>query len=282
MASSHCPGSPPRMRGIPFSTLTAEILQRITPAHAGNTYKDKAQDYVLRDHPRACGEYSAHGIRQCRYGGSPPRMRGIRFQGDNHLSQHGITPAHAGNTCRLLWQVGQCQDHPRACGEYSDAGLTQKASAGSPPRMRGILFEFTHDFGVPGITPAHAGNTVISHICRNPLRDHPRACGEYNQIRLANRGIRGSPPRMRGIRLPFHKFRVQGGITPAHAGNTIGFNFTFILIWDHPRACGEYQQTALQLQIQTGSPPRMRGILTSFDVLHNRIRITPAHAGNTG
>ena len=153
------PGSPPRMRGIPFSTLTAEILQRITPAHAGNTYKDKAQDYVLRDHPRACGEYSAHGIRQCRYGGSPPRMRGIRFQGDNHLSQHGITPAHAGNTCRLLWQVGQCQDHPRACGEYSDAGLTQKASAGSPPRMRGIhkfLANVRHE---AGITPAHAGNT---------------------------------------------------------------------------------------------------------------------------
>ena len=45
--------------------------------------------------------------------------------------------------------------------------------------MRGILAWFGDaDHGI-GITPAHAGNTLMLSRSTLNLRDHPRACGEY-------------------------------------------------------------------------------------------------------
>ena len=55
-------GSPPRMRGIPWLRFNSIETVGITPAHAGNTRGVTDYELEVRDHPRACGEYS------CAYG----------------------------------------------------------------------------------------------------------------------------------------------------------------------------------------------------------------------
>ena len=131
-----------------------------------------------------------------------------------------ITPAHAGNT-NLVW-------------------LYLGSSEGSPPRMRGIQNRNQLIICAVGITPAHAGNTRMTTISRTSTRDHPRACGEYLASLVMPPGIRGSPPRMRGIPRTIGSRLLTNGITPAHAGNTLAHIQFFLDSGDHPRACGEY------------------------------------------
>ena len=50
-------GSPPLARGILSQLLFEAVLQRITPACAGNTQYSGACNQSARDHPRLRGEY---------------------------------------------------------------------------------------------------------------------------------------------------------------------------------------------------------------------------------
>ena len=49
------------------------------------------------------------------------------------------------------------------------------------------------------------------------------------------------------------------GITPAHAGKSLGWGLTVALSGDHPRACGEKFNPLAVTTLRRGSPPRMRG-----------------------
>ena len=131
-------GSPPRMRGIPINISHANVVIRITPAHAGNTIIAHNACQCKQDHPRACGEYGSllHGKHY--QIGSPPRMRGIPTHGITDLLCIGITPAHAGNTLTKRLMTIWLRDHPRACGEYLHQPVSIYCPLGSPPRMRGI------------------------------------------------------------------------------------------------------------------------------------------------
>ena len=53
----------------------------------------------------------------------------------------------------------------------------------------------------------------------------------------------GSSPRMRGALKLTHAHSRIDGIIPAYAGSTLGLIFTFDSQWDHPRVCGEHQET---------------------------------------
>ena len=48
---------------------------------------------------------------------------------------------------------------------------------------------------------------------------------------------------------------------------------------DHPRVCGEKALAASHKYYATGSPPRVRGKVTSTNPVENKVRITPACAG---
>ena len=171
--------------------------------------------------------------------GSPPRMRGKRTAVIAPVRPVGITPAHAGKTFKHTSFPHSEQDHPRACGENEINFATSRALAGSPPRMRGKQNGKKKRTRLRGITPAHAGKTVVVSYFQCVLRDHPRACGENKPIWDIAFLTIGSPPRMRGKRA---HARQQGGnirITPAHAGKTLYMLWHLPTSWDHPRACGE-------------------------------------------
>ena len=148
-------------------------------------------------------------------------MRGTQCHGYEATLYGGITPAYAGNTCVACMPVVAYKDHPRVCGEHQQRPSPAEGGIGSPPRMRGTLHVRRVLFAVDGITPAYAGNTLISGFAGRAVWDHPRVCGEH-MLRLAGTAEHeGSPPRMRGTPDYDAQADIDAGITPAYAGNTV-------------------------------------------------------------
>ena len=152
---------------------------------------------------------------------------------------------------------------------------------GSSPRMRGTRSR--HARGLPGhgIIPAYAGNTADSFKSVAMMLDHPRVCGEHEDVTTEQIVQTGSSPRMRGTLgagyLPVQPY----GIIPAYAGNTRSSHRSRTPERDHPRVCGEHFPPCFLSFPDWGSSPRMRG--TPMAVRGKPIRpgIIPAYAGNT-
>ena len=69
-------------------------------------------------------------------------------------------------------------DHPRACGEKHPEPVQGWGAWGSPPRMRGKVYDKDGNLLNIGITPAHAGKSKRQLENLPDLWDHPRVCGE--------------------------------------------------------------------------------------------------------
>ena len=93
-------------------------------------------------------------------------------------------------------------------------------AVGSPPRMRGKHDEVRGGASHMGITPAYAGKTKRALARPWGIRDHPRVCGENAKPFVHSSATLGSPPRMRGKRIPVSTISATRGITPAYAGKT--------------------------------------------------------------
>ena len=152
-------GSPPRMRGKRDLCGMQLIQQRITPAHAGKTWRYPTYRQSRSDHPRACGENPEGYFKQITLTGSPPRMRGKLEYQSGELKNLRITPAHAGKTKRDAGSPKVTTDNPRACGENLSSLNAALRRSGSPPRMRGKPWNRNNSATAPRITPAHAGKT---------------------------------------------------------------------------------------------------------------------------
>ena len=213
-------GSPPQVRGK-LEPLCAVISVRgITPAGAGKTSISVRTNAFAEDHPRRCGE-NRKSVSQTALGwGSPPQVRGKPRTYLYCSSVTGITPAGAGKTKATLNERFVNQDHPRRCGENQIPNRHTLQTTGSPPQVRGKLDVLHFFFTVLGITPAGAGKTCIISWRNNPLRDHPRRCGENPPHVRHQPFAKGSPPQVRGKQ--GHRYRAVDAqrITPAGAGKT--------------------------------------------------------------
>ena len=215
-------GSPPQVRGKPLMLLQVRSERGITPAGAGKTHLQRRISRPFGDHPRRCGE-NAFGLSQAlSLSGSPPQVRGKHGVYVLAFGGHGITPAGAGKTTFILPPVSRVQDHPRRCGENIPTMQLKNSTAGSPPQVRGKLFDFLAGCVNRRITPAGAGKTTPS-VSRYLLgEDHPRRCGENSSRTAAAVSVRGSPPQVRGKPVKSKFLTAVRRITPAGAGKTCG------------------------------------------------------------
>ena len=92
-----------------------------------------------------------------------------------------------------------------------------------------------------------------------PLRDHPRVCGEHYGLAWRVLDAQGSSPRVRGTREQLQTAFSPSGIIPACAGNTGSGIYASGLTWDHPRVCGEHKASSGAVRSHAGSSPRVRG-----------------------
>ena len=213
--------------------------------------------------------------------GSPPQVRGKQGWTSRDLSEYRITPAGAGKTFDGPCHTSKYKDHPRRCGENNtDLSLTSGRS-GSPPQVRGKLWEMREKLGQDRITPAGAGKTTVTRVTACHKRDHPRRCGENCNRRLRDLLFQGSPPQVRGKQLENLIGDLQVRITPAGAGKTAFAVGYCVSVEDHPRRCGENNVPFQPHQVATGSPPQVRGKPDAFCEPIYVKRITPAGAGKT-
>ena len=274
-------GSSPRLRGTPFFLLGNPSPAGIIPALAGNTRFMLISILPPWDHPRACGEHESGDLVPDDAQGSSPRLRGTPSQRYRFCVLRWIIPALAGNTPLPASRTRRGRDHPRACGEHAEWGFSRSPSAGSSPRLRGTPRRGAQEPRVRGIIPALAGNTLYADARLYGERDHPRACGEHPSKTSQTVADLGSSPRLRGT-LPHAEPRVAGrGIIPALAGNTYSRIKTHIMMWDHPRACGEHSWLRMLRMSAEGSSPRLRGTREAEGLAVLRLGIIPALAGNT-
>ena len=109
----------------------------------------------------------------------------------------------------------------------------------------------------------------------------PAGAGKTWQFNALFRFYWGSPPQVRG-KLPIDLDEiVSKRITPAGAGKTEVFIADCTSRKDHPRRCGENEQSYRQTQKILGSPPQVRGKQNLLTATYSENRITPAGAGKT-
>ena len=70
-------------------------------------------------------------------------------------------------------------------------------------------------------------------------------------------------------------------ITPACAGKRRSDWIIRSIYWDHPRLCGEKVALRNMMNVNQGSPPRMRGKACIMQIISALIGITPAYAGKS-
>ena len=161
------------------------------------------------------------------------------------------------------------------------AALAYWFRLGSPPHVRGKVPYVSMAALAQGITPAYAGKSESYGLPALPRWDHPRVCGEETH---GTRGLArpsGSPPRMRGRGMyAMHPARAWG-ITPAYAGKRPAAWAGAWRTGDHPRVCGEKVVLSIFLVPLMGSPPRVRGKVTSLIPALPLHGITPACAGKS-
>ena len=129
------------MRGKVILVCNLMFVFRITPAYAGKRAYFAVEVSSVRDHPRLCGEklYDADDISN--YYGSPPPMRGKAANVPVTCPTLRITPAYAGKSFRTNANNDGFEDHPRLCGEKALNGFLLTYLLGSPPPMRGKVFD---------------------------------------------------------------------------------------------------------------------------------------------
>ena len=157
-------GSPPRVRGkVLYSSISAERA-RITPACAGKSSGCSPCLCQFWDHPRVCGEksYWVSGINAMK--GSPPRVRGKDTNHRVQLSAGGITPACAGKSLLPCIRIPADRDHPRVYGEKVLAYIAVWNWQGSPPRVRGKVYNQMGQKVPDRITPACAGKSLTGKV----------------------------------------------------------------------------------------------------------------------
>ena len=253
----------------------------IIPARAGFTSGLVRLACPTADHPRACGVYARRTSPSPTGVGSSPRVRGLPKLPQPCPPIFGIIPARAGFTRRPGHPPQGVRDHPRACGVYRSILVACTILTGSSPRVRGLRFTDSAPTAYRRIIPARAGFTVILRGRILSLRDHPRACGVYIGDTRDEIKALGSSPRVRGLHARRSTAHTPAGIIPARAGFTAGDSVPVAVAQDHPRACGVYSPSIVQITARRGASPRARGLRGNYASILPECRIIPARAGFT-
>ncbi len=252
-------GDHPRSRGNHFIFQHPDELRiRITPAHAGTTPLLTASSPEVRDHPRSRGNHWHRQMYLARRIGSPPLTREPPKATKASGKKMGITPAHAGTTNGMQNLPEPIRDHPRSRGNHVRKFIENWHEWGSPPLTREPLCLGVASPADVGITPAHAGTTMIVPYNFKNIEDHPRSRGNHP---LSDRLVpipEGSPPLTREPPINCSGICARSGITPAHAGTTFSVPNMKELSWDHPRSRGNHKEIKCPLIGIAGSPPLTR------------------------
>ena len=152
---------------------------------------------------------------------------------------------------------------------------------GSSPLARGLPPSRRPPTVRGRIIPARAGFTPSSPSCRPARWDHPRSRGVYPTRPPQPPEPLGSSPLARGLPVHLDAKDAGGGIIPARAGFTPPRRSAGPSAGDHPRSRGVYLVRTPRPQLEMGSSPLARGLLSRVAIPTVPRWIIPARAGFT-
>ena len=193
-----------------------------------------------------------------------------------------ITSACAEQTCGVGNNLVRSRDHLRVCGADVSWNRAFWHRMGSPPRVRSRPDVSRGDDMTMGITSACAEQTPPSHANCSATADHLRVCGADGIMNRTKSCPMGSPPRVRSRRASHSCAMFHVGITSACAEQTATCRVSASAISDHLRVCGADGSESFDLNVNTGSPPRVRSRPSLSGRAARRGRITSACAEQTG
>ena len=176
--------------------------------------------FAITDQPRGRGEHLHTRLCGRLRSGSAPRTRGTRVRRGSTWDTYRISPADAGNTRSCHHSPAAKADQPRGRGEHFIGAVLFDELPGSAPRTRGTRYLRTAPRWPKRISPADAGNTKTSRLCRSGTADQPRGRGEHTGAGVGDVDVAGSAPRTRGTLVSGRREVVALRISPADAGNT--------------------------------------------------------------
>ena len=191
-------GSSPHARGTRDDLIGKERGHGIIPACAGNTVRRHSPFPAVRDHPRMRGEHRSSSVGGGVVVGSSPHARGTQCGAIVFHVDHGIIPACAGNTMKLIEMLAVSRDHPRMRGEHGLNHGVRDSRTGSSPHARGTRLSIRSGSSRKGIIPACAGNTPVRYRRQWRQGDHPRMRGEHPKRQDRKHTPAGSSPHARG------------------------------------------------------------------------------------
>ena len=106
-------------------------------------------------------------------------------------------------------------------------------------------------------------------------------CREQQRIARKRKLVYESSLRVRGAGRFVPVEQESHRITPACAGSSLVVVALVVVVWDHPRVCGEQAGMWGKALDRMGSPPRVRGAGMPSRMLSAVIGITPACAGSS-
>ena len=274
-------GSSPRVRGKRHQHTPTPHGHRLIPACAGKTLFDVSTGKQRRAHPRVCGENHPVNWHSLLRQGSSPRVRGKPRAIRTNSSSLGLIPACAGKTRASNHSRTRRRAHPRVCGENSAPPCSTRWQRGSSPRVRGKQTLGLVEVSTGGLIPACAGKTVARLVGLTAWGAHPRVCGENDVLGEVVGDLSGSSPRVRGKRIASRSARNCSGLIPACAGKTPSWFLFSVIMWAHPRVCGENLEPPPLSRGKRGSSPRVRGKPRSGSSSASGSRLIPACAGKT-
>ena len=179
-------------------TFPLSSLQRIIPTRVGTSSVIVYTASPNRDHPHACGDKKLLP-KQIKGGtGSSPRVWGQVAHVLNASWNKRIIPTRVGTSILTASFQGHREDHPHACGDKMQTGLTRRHSVGSSPRVWGQAYASAREMLGIRIIPTRVGTSLAKHVCRSVCRDHPHACGDKPDSSKTPRPRSGSSPRVWG------------------------------------------------------------------------------------
>ena len=196
--------------------------------------------------------------------GSSPLARGTPPAFETSVFPCGLIPARAGNTQRRANLHRAHGAHPRSRGEHKTATPRSAASEGSSPLARGTLRRTSFPKKFFGLIPARAGNTPGAPNGWRTRRAHPRSRGEHSPGISGIMPHPGSSPLARGTHHQRCHTRIDAGLIPARAGNTMLQGRCRAAGRAHPRSRGEHPNTLWTNLALTGSSPLARGTLGDY------------------
>ena len=274
-------GSSPRVRGKRGRGREGRRLRGLIPACAGKTTEPTPSRENWRAHPRVCGENAYSRATRSASSGSSPRVRGKLVQQGQILVRHGLIPACAGKTLRLLGRRRGPGAHPRVCGENCTQPSPPWPLMGSSPRVRGKQEGAGGEPCRVGLIPACAGKTGSPASLTSGGRAHPRVCGENEGALRSVLARWGSSPRVRGKLTPITIVAIPTRLIPACAGKTVRDRSRAAADRAHPRVCGENALVVWENVEGAGSSPRVRGKPIRSFTASRTLRLIPACAGKT-